>query len=132
MAAQALAITNARPAPPAPQSLTERLAELTDIADHRLADEDGGGWLARAIRDSTIAKLEENRKPESTTSEDIASLATAGLPIWLFLQELRRRFGQVSRHDVFLAFAATVQIMEARVTLAQLDVAITKGERANG
>jgi len=113
-----------------PQPMAARLAELSDMADRALANEPGGGWLARAIRDRIIAKLEENRSLGRTVAQDIEAVLTSGLTGPHLTAELWARFSKASRADVFFGVVMAITIMEARATLAETEMAIMQMERA--
>ena len=114
-----------------PQPTAARLAELRETADRldaetRVRGEPSHGWLARAIHDSIAAKLEENRTAFRTVAHDVETVLTSGLSGLTLNAELRARFPTTSRSDVFLGAAMAITVMEARVTLAETEMAIMR------
>jgi hypothetical protein len=110
--------------------VAQRISELGAI-ETSLAEEPGGGWLARAIRDGLERELGANRPP--TTAEVMADLISCGLSGRPLLAELWSRFAGASRADVFTAIALATAILEARLTLAETErnIATAPGAEAS-
>lgn len=103
----------------------QRITDLRAVAD-TLADERSGGWLANSIAAGIAQALEAQHKP--TVAEQISDLLISGLTGRLLLAELRRRFSQASRGDVFLGIAMAASWTEAWITLAEVERDIAQAE----
>ena len=112
-----------------PQSLKDRLADLDRMATETFPD-GTRGWLAGAIREGIIRKLEEDRAAQRTVAQQIEAVLTSGLTGAELCAALRTHFGQATRADVFLGVALAITVMEARVTLAETEMKITRLEGA--
>jgi hypothetical protein len=109
-------------------SASRRIAELNTVAES-LRDERGGGWLARRIAEGIVEELEASKPP--TPLEAIAELiASSGLVGRHLEAALWRHFADLSRADVFAGVALAASLVEARITLAELEFRIAGAEMA--
>lgn len=106
----------------------QRISELNALADS-LAEERGGGWLARAIAEGLARELEAAAPP--TPAEALAELiGSSGLVGRHLEAALWGHFADLSRADVFAGVALAATHIEARLTLAALESRISRAELA--
>ena len=105
-----------------PYSIAQRLAELDAVIAGQDEVRPGGGWLARAVRDHLLSEIEASKPP--TRAEEVAALLTSGMVGAPLLRELWARFGMIGRSDVFVGAALAVTMLDARITLAELDTVL--------
>ena len=84
-----------------------------------------------AARESAapLVTTAETMAATQSTAEDLADLLTSGLVGRQLIGELWRRFDRATRWDVFLGVALAATLMEARITLAEVERDLAQAER---